>query len=260
MLFLYSMGLNFASLSSGSNGNCYYISGGEDAILVDAGLSYPEMMKRMKELGLSFTNIKGIFVTHEHKDHSRGLSTLANKHRIHVYVTEKTRTTGIKLIRHLAVPLVAHQTITVGAMQITALPVCHDAADPHAFLINYQGYNLGIFTDLGHACDEVTKYFSLCDAALLEFNHDEKLLADGEYSPRLKERIFSNLGHLSNRQAVSLIAESGSRLKTVFAGHLSLKNNSVTHVENALAALTQPPSLCILPAETPVMFTLVGSE
>ena len=67
------MSLSFASLNSGSNGNCYYLGNEQDAILIDAGLSCKEAEKRMKELGLSLHHIKAIFISHEHIDHIKGV-------------------------------------------------------------------------------------------------------------------------------------------------------------------------------------------
>jgi phosphoribosyl 1,2-cyclic phosphodiesterase len=67
------MSLSFASLNSGSNGNCYYLGNEQDAILIDAGLSCKETEKRMKQLGLSLKKIKGIFISHEHIDHVKGV-------------------------------------------------------------------------------------------------------------------------------------------------------------------------------------------
>jgi phosphoribosyl 1,2-cyclic phosphodiesterase len=69
---LQCMSLFIASLNSGSNGNCYYIGNGTDAVLIDAGISCRETEKRMKQLGLNIKTIKAIFVSHEHGDHIKG--------------------------------------------------------------------------------------------------------------------------------------------------------------------------------------------
>jgi metal-dependent hydrolase (beta-lactamase superfamily II) len=52
------MALSFASLNSGSNGNCYYLENEKDAILVDAGISCRETEKRMERLGLEMKKIR----------------------------------------------------------------------------------------------------------------------------------------------------------------------------------------------------------
>lgn len=84
------MAISFASLNSGSNGNCYYIENEEDAILIDAGISCRETEKRMVRLGLAMKKIRAVFVSHEHSDHIRGIAVIAQKYRLPVYITELT--------------------------------------------------------------------------------------------------------------------------------------------------------------------------
>ena len=76
------MALYITSLNSGSNGNCYYVGNGEEAVLVDAGISCRETETRMKRLGLSMSTVKAIFVSHEHTDHVRGVPVLAQKYNL----------------------------------------------------------------------------------------------------------------------------------------------------------------------------------
>ena len=73
------MVLSIASLNSGSNGNCYYIDNGEEAIFVDAGISCKETELRMKRLGLQMNRVKAIFITHEQSDHILGVNQLVSK-------------------------------------------------------------------------------------------------------------------------------------------------------------------------------------
>ncbi|MEI9957351.1 MAG: hypothetical protein WDM90_13905 [Ferruginibacter sp.] len=42
---------------------------------------------------------------------------------------------------------------------ITAFTKQHDAIDPHSFIITYNKITVGVFTDIGVACKEVTRYF-----------------------------------------------------------------------------------------------------
>src|SRR6476469_11108425 len=67
------MSLFITSLNSGSNGNCYYIGNDTEAIFIDAGIPCIEIEKRMKRLGLSMHKVKGVFISHEHTDHTSGV-------------------------------------------------------------------------------------------------------------------------------------------------------------------------------------------
>ena len=110
------MSIFITSLNSGSNGNCYYIGNNTEAVLVDAGLSCREIEKRMLQLGLSMNIVKAIFISHEHTDHVKGLSTFANKYMLPVYITPGTAQNGPRLIKHLSKTFTAHEPVHVGSL------------------------------------------------------------------------------------------------------------------------------------------------
>ena len=226
------MNMQIASLNSGSNGNVYYFGYGNDAILVDAGLSCREAEKRMKLLNLDIARIKAVFITHEHSDHIFGLKGLLKKYDFPVYMTRKTFEAAefkfpIKNLHHFR----SHDSIETGKFTLTAFPVNHDAADPHGFFISAGGKSAGIFNDIGFACEQVKKYFGKCHAAFLECNYDENLLNQGNYPAYLKERIKGPKGHLSNNEALEVYRNCRSTgLNYLFLSHLSSENNSPERV------------------------------
>lgn len=227
------MNLQIASLNSGSNGNCYYIGNEDDAVLIDIGLSLRETEIRMKQMGLSLQKVRAIFISHEHTDHIRGLSTVANKYKIPIYITPETAKGGPKLIRHLSNSFTENQPIYVGRqnsadnqIMVTPFRKEHDAADPHSFVVSYQGIHIGVITDIGIACDRVSHYFQQCHAAFLESNYDEVMLRNGRYSQPLKDRITNGQGHISNRQALELFRNYRPRnMSHLLLSHLSNENN-----------------------------------
>ncbi|HUZ05321.1 MAG TPA: MBL fold metallo-hydrolase [Acidobacteriaceae bacterium] len=77
-------------LASGSKGNCTVVSTGRTRLLLDAGLSCREIVKRMRLAGEDSEKIDGLLITHEHQDHVQGLSVLARRMRVPVYFTEGT--------------------------------------------------------------------------------------------------------------------------------------------------------------------------
>ena len=221
------MSLFITSLNSGSNGNCYYVGNHSDAVLIDVGISCRETEKRMKQVGLSMQTVKAIFVSHEHGDHIKGVSTLANKYKLPVYITSITAKHGPVLIRHLSKSFSANEPVMVG--ELTVIPFCkqHDAIDPHSFIIRYKETTVGVFTDIGIACPEVTQYFKQCHAVFLESNYDESMLENGRYPIHLKNRIRDGQGHLSNRQALELFIKHRPPFMThLLLSHLSKENNS----------------------------------
>lgn len=225
--FAIVMSLYIASLNSGSNGNCYYIGNGQEAVLVDAGLSCRETEKRMKRMGLSLQKVKAIFISHEHSDHIKGVTVLSKKYQIPVYITTDTMRYGRLFVEeHLVRAFTIHEPVAIGGLLVTAFPKLHDASDPHSFIVAGNDKTIGVFTDIGASCQHVVRYFGLCDAAFLESNYDEEMLDKGRYPIYLKNRIRGGLGHLSNRQALELFLQHRSpNLSHLLLAHLSQENN-----------------------------------
>jgi phosphoribosyl 1,2-cyclic phosphodiesterase len=232
------MAVYFSSLNSGSNANCYYVSNGDAAILVDAGLSCRETEKRMNRLGLKMEQVKAVFISHEHSDHINGLEVLSRKHKLPVYVSEKTLANSKlyidqSLIRYFK----KEETVDIDQLQIKCFSKSHDAADPFSFMISSQNINVAVITDIGYPCKQVLNYFQQSHAVFLESNYCETMLTNGDYPYHLKRRISSDEGHLSNKQALELFLKYRTpQLSHLILSHLSKNNNTPATVD----ALFQP--------------------
>jgi phosphoribosyl 1,2-cyclic phosphodiesterase len=221
------MSLQIASINSGSNGNCYYIGNHKDAVLIDVGISCCEVERRMNLIGLDIRKVKAVFVSHEHPDHIKGVAGLSDKYQLPVFITEKTAMRKSGISKDLSQSFCADEVIAIGSLTVTAFRKKHDASDPHSFIVSYNDITIGVITDIGTACDNVVKYFSQCHAVFLESNYDDEMLMKGNYSQRLKKRISSDVGHLSNKQALELFINYRPKFMThVFLSHLSETNNS----------------------------------
>ena len=227
------MSLYISSLNSGSNGNCYYIGNQHEAVLIDAGLSCRETEMRMERSGLSFSKIKAVFITHEHSDHTRGVSVISRKYKIPVYITAETHRSGrLRLESHLVRHFNPYSPINIGGLSVNAFPKQHDASEPHSFTVTCNGITVGVLTDVGSICEHVKLNFSKCHAAFLEANYDEDMLENGSYPVYLKKRIRSDQGHLSNLQALELFtAHRADFMSHVLLSHLSQDNNNPRLVE-----------------------------
>jgi len=231
------MSIFISSLNSGSNANCYYIGNSNEAVLVDAGLSCRETEKRMRQLGLSMEKVKAIFVSHEHGDHISGVPGLSKKFRLPVYITSTTLANGNMPVDPSLVQSFKHgRPVKLGGLSVIPFRKSHDAAEPHSFMVSGHGVNIGIITDIGHACKQVMKYFGQCHAAFLESNYCDDMLTNGSYPYHLKRRISSDEGHLSNAQALELFLHYRSpELRLLILSHLSKNNNRPEVVEKLFA-------------------------
>jgi phosphoribosyl 1,2-cyclic phosphodiesterase len=219
--------LSISSLNSGSNGNCFYIGNGSEAVLIDAGISCRETERRMSRLGLDMKTVKAVFISHEHSDHIKGVEVLSKKYRLPVYITPLTLSySGLKLDESLVSRFRSYEPVQVGGLSVTAFPKLHDASDPHSFIVEGNGTRIGVFTDIGAPCHHVIQNFKTCDAAFLEANYDEEMLEQGRYPYYLKRRIASDKGHLSNRQALDLFTRHKPQgMSHLLLSHLSKDNN-----------------------------------
>lgn len=222
------MSLKIASINSGSNGNCYYIANDKEAVLVDVGISLKEIERRMLRIGLNMQKVKAIFISHEHIDHVRGVEGTSRRYKIPVYISEGTlRNSQVKIDAELIRSFDSHKPISVGNLAVTGFGKRHDAADPYSFVVEGNGVTIGVFTDIGSACENVTTYFKCCHAAFLEANYDNDMLENGRYPAFLKERIAGDHGHLSNKQALDLfVNHKAGYMSLVLPAHLSRDNNN----------------------------------
>lgn len=236
--------MKFCSLYSGSSGNSIFVGSDNSSILVDAGLSGKSIDTAMSCINEDPTKIDGIFVTHEHLDHIKGVGILSRKYDIPIYANEPTWNAmmgNLGKIKDENIKVISYgDCISIKDLEIISYKIPHDAAAPCGYKIVSKDKSVCIATDLGHFSDEVKGAIKDSDVILLESNHDVEMLKFGPYPYPLKQRILSNVGHLSNEdcgKAIVDIVGSGKR-KKIILGHLSRTNNypdlAYKTVENVL--------------------------
>jgi len=234
------MTLRFASIGSGSKGNCLVAEVGNTRVLIDCGLSPRETERRLARIGLAPADISGILVTHEHDDHAGQAYPFAALHRLPVWLTHGTQAA---MAESGKVPgdvdtrtILGRDAFAIGDVEVRPYTVPHDAREPVQFVLSDGAFRLGVLTDIGASTTHVEATLSGCDALVLETNHDLDMIWGGDYPKWLKERITGPFGHLSNGQAEQLLgALDRSKLKHVFAAHLSQHNNRPELAREALA-------------------------
>ncbi len=229
------MSLQFASLGSGSSGNSTVVRVKDTLLLVDTGFSAKAINERLETLNVSAADLTGILISHEHSDHIKGLSVLARKFDIPVWLTQGT----FRKLKDKNIPKVEfihpHGSFCIGDAKVTPFPIPHDAAEPCQFIIGDGKRRLAIATDMGFTTEYVLDQLSGVDALLLEANYDGEMLSNGSYPWHLQKRIDGNYGHLSNEQSAALAAAvEHSGLQKLCLGHLSENNNTP---DNALGSV-----------------------
>ena len=222
-------------LASGSRGNCTLLSSSRASVLVDAGLSCKETLKRMKAAGEDPQQLTAIVISHEHADHVAGLQVLARKLQVPIYMTEATyqswrRFTKDKEGNPAKLDRREHfqagRSFAIADITVTPFTIPHDAADPCGFTFKADGVKVGIVTDLGYLPYSVKDHLRGCDGLMIESNHDLEMLRNGPYPWMVKQRVMSRVGHLSNSALAEFFEKDydGSAAFLVLA-HLSELNN-----------------------------------
>lgn len=214
-----------AVLGSGSGGNAVVVEAGGTRLLVDAGLSAKQLCLRMERVGVDPSSLDGILLSHEHGDHVRGLDVFLRKHRVPVFATALTREVVQDKLRGRVEWRVFQrgQIFPIGAVEVQAFAIPHDAVDPVGFVCAAGEVRIGMATDLGHITGLVREELKGVQGLFLESNYDQGLLdADTKRPWGTKQRIASRHGHLSNRQAAELVGHLVAHgLEEVVLGHLS---------------------------------------
>ena len=184
------MTLRFASIGSGSKGNCLVAEVGDTRVLLDCGLTPRETERRLARIGLKPADITGILVTHEHDDHAGQAYPFAAQHRLPVWLTYGTQAAlaeSGKLPGEVETRTIDGRTaFSVGGIEVRPYTVPHDAREPVQFVLSDGAFRLGVLTDIGASTAHVEATLSGCDALVLECNHDSDMLWAGDY-PEMAE-------------------------------------------------------------------------
>lgn len=222
--------MKICNLASGSKGNCTLIEGLFASLLIDCGLTLYETEQRLHEINADINKIKAIIVTHEHSDHICGVGRFSQKYNLDVYIhsdvwqKKRAKFQGIDESR---LKIFYDEDFFIDEFTVSPVALSHDSVHCVGFSIYSQGIKFSIVTDLGKINDNILSHIEGSDLVIIESNHDIEKLINGPYTPFLKKRILSGIGHLSNddaRDAIRWLAFRGTR--NFILGHLSEENNT----------------------------------
>ena len=230
--------MRFASLGSGSSGNCLLVECGDTRVMVDCGFGVEAAVERLARAGCEPADLDAILVTHEHGDHAGGVAGLSDQFDIPVYLTRGTFSAldpeGRDIARRVFID--PYTPVAIGAIEVRPFTVPHDAREPVQFVLSDGAVKLGVLTDTGHPTPHIVQSLSGVHALVLECNYDPDMLVAGPYPKWLKERIGGRLGHLANSASAEIVrAMDCGSLKHVIAAHLSKHNNTPDLARAALA-------------------------
>lgn len=222
--------LKFCSLYSGSSGNSFFVESNHSKILIDAGVSCKKIVDALASINVDIASIDAVFITHEHTDHTQSVGTISKKYNIPVYANKETFYAMPMQMQKISPENIHYfennNELIFKDLKIFPFTIPHDAANPCGFNIYNSISKLSIATDIGHMDNNVLNNLKHSKFILLESNYEPEVLKCSPYPYKLKERIASPLGHLSNIDAgktINYLSDFG--LEKVMLGHLSKENN-----------------------------------
>jgi phosphoribosyl 1,2-cyclic phosphodiesterase len=236
--------LTVQSLGSGSSGNAFLIEYGSRCLLLDCGVGIRTLTRALAERRRRLADLDAVLITHEHGDHIRTLPRLAGLD-VPVVATAGTHR-SLPIPDRQWVPIRNGGSATVGDLEVWAITVDHDAAEPCGYLIDTGSTRVSIFTDLGCWHDRLAEPVLASDLVVLEANHDEDMLRRGPYPIHLKRRVASSQGHLSNEECASSLAtvlSRGSHAPAIWLAHLSHTNNTAVIARDTVHGVLQGADL-----------------
>ena len=262
--------MKFTVLGSGSTGNAILIATERTRVLVDAGLSCREVVKRLGAMGIDTADLDAVLITHEHSDHVGGLRNLLGKVGCRVYLSGPTREAYYgysgssangndeaakrrDAMKDRSVEIASNNEFRIGDIDFEPFTVLHDAVDNFGFLAMNRGIRLATLTDFGHITELMKSKLNGCDAIIIESNHSRDMLrACPVYSWSLKQRIASRHGHLSNEDLADWLQNDfDGTARHIVLAHLSQKANDrhLAHLTAETALRMRPP---LFAAETKI--------
>lgn len=228
-------------LGTGSSGNCYKIKIGKATLLLECGLPYKVIQKK---LNFKISEIDACLVTHEHMDHAKAVKDLM-KAGVDCYMTKGTaealKVNGHRLHNFYKNPDMGWQYNFKLLKDLIILPfeAVHDVAEPVSYFIKTRDdkESLVFVTDTAYM-----KYkIPACDVLMIECNYVKSRLDEnvrlGNINTNLRNRIVKN--HLSLESLVeALRAASLDRCRKIYLLHLSDGNSDEKLIKRTIQERT----------------------
>lgn len=228
--------IEIRTLASSSKGNCYHITDGSTPLLLEAGIAFKSIRQA---LNFNTSNLAGCLISHEHKDHCKGLNDVL-KAGIDCYMSTGTAN-AIGIDHHRIKTISALHPFKIGTWQIMPFDVQHDVAEPLGFLLaNKTGDKLLFATDtyyVKYKIKGLTHIMIECNYSLDILNENIEL---GRVHPAMKRRLMKSHFSLENVKEF-FKANDLSKVEEIHLLHLSDINSNEELFKREIQQLTGKP-------------------
>jgi phosphoribosyl 1,2-cyclic phosphodiesterase len=221
-------------IGTGSSGNAYILSNGDEALLIEAGVNIKEIKQA---LDFDFSKVVGCLVTHRHGDHAKSINEVM-KLGIETYaLMDVFKHTGFSLISKRGNEIISKKSFQVGNFKILPFDVKHDVPCV-GFLIEHTECGRVLFITDTYYC----KYtFPGLNNIIIEANYSKEII-DKKFGPDsdkefLRNRILKSHFSLANCKDI-LSANDLSQVNNIVLIHLSDSNSDEKQFKKEIHELT----------------------
>ena len=222
-------------LGSGSTGNAVLLVANGTSVLVDAGLSSREIVRRMSQMGEDPKELDdAIDRLRDGAAHARPIrlrlgppSTFLPTNPV-LYLDVSGDVAAVDALRDRMIEIDSGNDFRIGEIDFHPFTVPHDAVDNFGFTATHEGVRVATVLDFGHITTLITQQLRGCAAIVIESNHSRDMLKTVEHYPwELKQRILSRLGHLSNEDVAEWLTDGfDGQASHIVLAHLSQRANN----------------------------------
>lgn len=223
-------------LASGSKGNCYILQGGEETLLLEAGIPYREILRG---LDFNLSNVVGVLISHSHKDHSRAVGDLA-KAGINIYSGAETLMAIKPKEGYYPTIIEGEKQFKAGEFAILPFSLQHDVPIL-GFLIQHSEMGKLLFITDSYYC----KYkFKGLNHICIECNYSKEILMkniENGLNISMAKRLIKS--HFSLEHVKEFLKTNDlSQCKDITLLHLSDGNSNAEQFKNEIERLTGIPT------------------
>lgn len=235
--------IRFCVLASGSKGNCTYIEFGNHKFLIDIGVNFLYVSKKLEEIGVVPNEIEGIFITHIHEDHIQGLKRFLKVVNPKIYLSEKIYD-GLSL--DIDDYEFIEEDLVINDVLVESIRLSHDTAECKGYIFTRNGKSLVYITDTGYINRKYFQKLKDKTAYIIESNHDVDMLMSGNRPYHLKMRVVGDEGHISNKDCLYYLKNFVTEnTKNIVLAHISQDNNKPELALNNIKDNINVENICV---------------